>query len=381
IGIGVEIGYYTFSSGPRYSVIVTQNFAYSQGVMDYDDPPVAAAPEPPADPPADPLPEPQPEPQPLVVLGTSGDDQLSGADLNDTLAGGAGDDTLDGGAGADEMKGGDGSDVFLVDNDQDKVLEASAWTGRDEVISTIDWRLGGQHVEDLTLVGQARFGKGNHLDNRIEGNAEDNTLDGQGGNDTLIGGDGNDVYVIRDAGDVVVEASKAGKDKIFATISVELGANIEQVVLRNVFDANGNGVDGLSVTGNGIGNRIHGNNFDNTLIGRGGNDVLTGRAGADTFVFDRGIKANNIDKITDFASGEDRLQFDADIFDALSIGAISAGQLHFGTAAADADDHFIFNEANGVLMYDADGVGGAAAAHIVTLLHGADLSSDDIFIA
>lgn len=73
------------------------------------------------------------------------------------------------------------------------------------------------------------------------------------------------------------------------------------------------------------------------IEGRAGNDVLTGGAGADTFVFRPGAGA---DRITDFASGVDRILFSG--IDPASIKAVAATQggvagtmITYGTTAGD----------------------------------------------
>lgn len=48
------------------------------------------------------------------------------------------------------------------------------------------------NVENLRLLGEAKKGFGNDLDNIIQGNAQDNILEGRGGNDILYGEAGND---------------------------------------------------------------------------------------------------------------------------------------------------------------------------------------------
>lgn len=51
-------------------------------------------------------------------------------------------------------------------------------------------RSNGPYIEKMTLIGNARIGIGNVLDNVIIGTAGNDTLDGGSGNDTLIGGRG-----------------------------------------------------------------------------------------------------------------------------------------------------------------------------------------------
>ena len=112
-----------------------------------------------------------------AILGTAGDDMLSGSrhnddtllgyDGNDTLEGGRGDDVLLGGAGEDTLEGGRGRDIL------------SGGEGD-------DWLQGGHN--DDTLYG----GDGNDT---LEGGAGNDTLRGGVGEDVLVGGSGHDVFV------------------------------------------------------------------------------------------------------------------------------------------------------------------------------------------
>jgi Ca2+-binding RTX toxin-like protein len=361
IGIGIETGYFDFDSGTYFSVMATQNFAYSAGVMDYD---TGSTP---------------PEDVPLTLIGTAGNDVLTGGLLGDTLTGNGGDDTLDGGAGADTLSGGEGSDVIFVDDAGDLVVEESFWTGTDRVHAAIDFSLDGTYVEDLTLTGTATSGTGNALGNRIVGTSGNNVLDGLKGNDTMIGGDGNDTYLVRSPHDTVIEEPGGGTDTIIGLRSVKLPNQVENLTLRDMFSSGGTGVEGLKGIGNGRGNRIEGNAFDNMLIGRGGNDTLTGNQGADTFVFDRKLKAGNIDTITDFAGGEDILWLKGMAFGDMAAGQVSAAQFHLGATAGDSTDRILYDDSTGILRFDPDGAGGADAIVFANLEGGAAVSASDIF--
>lgn len=126
-----------------------------------------------------------------------GGDSLDGGGDADLLVGGLGDDTLDGGddAGAiDELRGGPGNDLYLVTTADDVIVE-NPGDGRDLIVAT---QLRGiqipDNVEDLRFgddVGAT--GRGNGLDNRIEGRGGADALLGFGGDDTLIGGGGGDL--------------------------------------------------------------------------------------------------------------------------------------------------------------------------------------------
>jgi Ca2+-binding RTX toxin-like protein len=144
--------------------------------------------------------------------GGSDDDLIFGEGGDDTLTGFSGDDTLDGGLGADRMEGGGGNDTYLVDDENDEVVETSnddnasllALAGianaiegiTDTVIAAINYSLA-TFVENLTLneASTATTGTGNELDNVLTGNSSNNILNGLAGNDIIDGGTGVDTAV------------------------------------------------------------------------------------------------------------------------------------------------------------------------------------------
>lgn len=104
--------------------------------------------------------------------GGTGNDSLSGDDGNDSILGGDGNDTLSGGAGNDTLSGGDGNDSLSGDDGNDSVLGGDG----------ADTLSGG--VGDDTLSG---------------GDGNDSLISGSG-NDSLTGGDGDDRFVITPGG-------------------------------------------------------------------------------------------------------------------------------------------------------------------------------------
>jgi Ca2+-binding RTX toxin-like protein len=305
-----------------------------------------------------------------ILNGGNGSDFLYGGGGNDSLAGGAEVDYLDGGAGADTMAGGSGDDEYVVDNARDVVTEAAAGGSFDRVVmtasSTFTSYTLAANVENLDVqspIPEYTFPlpttsptvsvKGNALANkiavssyvvdipgldpaavkieglagndRLAGGAGKDTLDGGTGVDTLIGGAGNDTYIVDSLADVVSETffGSAGSDTVrfglagTTAATVSLGgavsglpagktyANIENLTLGGTAAHNGIGSNaGNLLVGNGAANKLYGLNGNDVLTGGAGADSLTGGSGNDRFVLSSAATA---DRITDFASGADKL--------------------------------------------------------------------------
>ncbi|MCX7085512.1 MAG: peptidylprolyl isomerase [Methylococcales bacterium] len=288
-----------------------------------------------------------------VLLGNSGNEKFNGLAGNDiidggvgadTLIGGLGADTLIGGLGADSLIGGSGDDVYFVDNAGDKVIEkVGVDEGVDSVKSTISYNLG-PNVENLTLLGDVKINaKGNAVNNLIIGNAQANKISGGSGNDTINGGAGNDTIL-----------GGVGDDSIFGE----------------------NGDDTLT-----------GDAGNDLIVGGDGKDVLKGGAGSDTFWFDATPNATtNVDTLTDFVSGTDKLQFSLTVLPELnSTGNFTINDARFISNTTDSatapENRFIYNYNTGTLYYDADGSALSALPVAIELL-GAHkvLSATDIIV-
>jgi Ca2+-binding RTX toxin-like protein len=230
----------------------------------------------------------------IEILRLGGEDDLDGTgnDQDNGIIGNSGDNVLDGGAGADFLDGGAGNDTYIVDDEEDVVIEDPG-AGIDLVQSTAFFHFLADHVENLTLMGSGDIeGSGNDLANFLTGNEGDNqlfgftgndALDGAGGDDTLdggigadtmIGGIGDDTHVVDDIGDVVTEGFEEGTDTVRSSIDYSLAANFEHLFLTGSSDIDG--------TGNNAGNIIRGNDGANLLSGGGGQDSLSGGFGNDT---------------------------------------------------------------------------------------------------
>ncbi|WP_338847542.1 putative Ig domain-containing protein [Massilia sp. W12] len=230
-----------------------------------------------------------------TLQGGAGNDTISGLAGNDSLLGFAGNDVLDGGAGNDSLLGGAGDDLYIVDSSQDAIGE-NANEGVDTVQASASFALSA-NLENLSLSGSnAINGAGNALNNQISGNSAANFIDGGAGNDSMAGGLGNDVYVVDSAQDQITENAGEGTDQVQSSISLTLGANLE-----NLFLTGSNPINGA---GNALNNQLSGNSAANLLDGGLGNDTMAGGAGNDTYVVD-----SSLDGIIENASeGTDLVQ-------------------------------------------------------------------------
>lgn len=110
-------------------------------------------------------------------------------------------------------------------------------------------------------------------------------------------------------------------------------------------------------------------------------DTLIGGAGGDVFHFDVGATTHDI--VKDFTLGEDLIAISVDAFAALAaygVGTMDAGELAYGTKATASDQHLIYNQAKGHLLYDVDGKGGEAAVIIAVFTNKPAIEADDIIL-
>ena len=218
------------------------------------------------------------------IDGGAGNDTLLGGDGVDNLLGGDGADKLDGGVGADRLEGGAGNDVYTIDTFSDDGNSANddvaieiAGGGTDAVNAAVSYILAAE-IENLTLSGtNAINGTGNALANVITGNAAANVLSGLDGNDTLNGAAGDDTLDGASGSDTL--DGGAGNDQLF---------------------------------GGAASDTLKGSAGADLIVGGAGKDTLTGGTEADTFrfVFADTTLNTNLDRITDFVTGLDKIDLD-----------------------------------------------------------------------
>ncbi|MDP1734100.1 MAG: calcium-binding protein, partial [Sulfuritalea sp.] len=234
-----------------------------------------------------------------VIVGTDGDDSLSGGIGDDRLDGGAGNDILAGGAGNNNLVGGEGDDTFVAD--------ASA--GVDHISDS-----GG--VDTLVLEG-ATLG--------------DISL-GVGSLKIMVNSTGREIHI--DDFDPENPHAEGGIENFqFADGVVMTKAELIDAL---GFHPTGTGGDDM-LSGTSLNDVIAGLAGNDTLIGGRGDDTLDGGIGDDTYVHASGDGA---DTIID-ADGTDQLVFGADIL-ASGVTASRTGTLI--TLSVSATDSVSFAE-------------------------------------
>ena len=229
--------------------------------------------------------------------------------------------------------------------------------------------------------GEDRVLTGTSGNDSLVGTAGNDTINGLGGNDTLVGSGGSDVYDGGAGSDTLdLRAAATG-----ATVSLAAGtlsggfngtlANMERVLASNLDD---------NLIGTGGGQNLSGQGGADTLWGATGVDTLWGGGGADVFIF-REMGSTNADRISDWASGSDKVHLDDAAFAAIgAMGNFAAADARFkanstGTAT-DTSDRVVYNTSTGQLYYDADGSGGGSAQIIATFVGNPTVAATDFAV-
>ena len=374
-----------------------------------------------------------------TLAGAAGNDTLIGSGLADILTGGTGADTLTGGAGNDTFTVDAGSDTVtdLATGDVLRVLAGATATANDVGAfvataltsnagsATLHAKASGGAIDLRLAVGTAGFAlNGGAGADTLIGSKLADTLTG-GNGDTLTGFSGIDTYHVTDGTASVTDLGLGGAGVLLVDSGATVNATVTAAwtataatlnlgtanILSNGlavnlaaagaaigahgFTVTATGSAATTLTGSALNDTLNGGAGADTLIGGGGDDrllgglgkdVLTGGLGGDTFVFnDLPASSSNYDTLTDFVSGSDRLEFSRTVFAALAAHTPAACFVAgAGLAnATSADQHLIYNTTSGMLLYDADGNGAAAAvavALIGTVTHPGLAATDVLFV-
>jgi len=132
------------------------------------------------------------------------------------------------------------------------------------------------------------------------------------------------------------------------------------------------------LNGLGAADTLGGGGGNDNLDGGTGNDSLSGGSGDDNFVFTTAL-SSNIDVLSDFNDANDTVLLDDAIFTEIGVGVLAANQFFVGTAAHQLSDRIIYDQANGILLYDADGDLSGAAIQFATTA-GSSMSNVDFVV-
>lgn len=287
------------------------------------------------------------------ILGFSGDDTLEASDGNDVLDGGVGNDALIGGSGNDALGGGAGNDI-LIGGAGDDQLDGGA--GNDTYRFNNDTALGSDTIVDTSVVGT-------------------DILDFSAASARTI-----NIDLSLTTPQVIIRSVPALTLTITSGSRIEtcIGSNSADTIKGNLF---GNTLEGRggrdSLDGSSGNDVVDGGDDNDLLIGGAGNDTLIGGTGADLFRFDTLPSATtNRDTITDFSTEEgDRIELENRVFTALpTLGTLAASAFFVGDSATTASHRILYNNATGLLAYDADGIGASAAIGFATLTPGLALT-------
>lgn len=256
-------------------------------------------------------------PPPAWLIGSQGNDTLTGGSGEDRLTGGPGDDTLTGGD-ADWLSPGTGDDSVHADTGSSAILDYSDAPAGVTVNLGITGPqpTGGAGTDTLSGVFGTLIGS-NH-DDRLTGANGNDILVGLGGNDTLSGLGGAD-YLYGDAasgafdlmpagafgndtldggpGDDRLDGESGSDTASYASAPGPVRVSLATAGPQNTGSAGIDRLDGIeNLTGSPYDDILTGNTGPNRILGGAGNDTITGGGGTDTL--DGGPGVNVIDGTT-----------------------------------------------------------------------------------
>ncbi len=303
------------------------------------------------------------------AVGGSGNDTITGNELDNTLSGNAGADMIYGGMGSDEILGGSGNDQLYASavgenyfgtdeirggSGNDEIFGSNGRNklygddgndiingGNDWVTSDVDYLFGGNGNDTLVSGQLVAVRAGYEAGDRLYGQAGNDILRGGYANDFLAGGTGTDelygnwgddeIYVAGKGGnsfgndiayggdgdDLVVGAN--GENRLYGGNGNDtLNGGNDWVTSDVDFLYGGNGDDTLISgqvepvrSGFEAGDRLYGQAGNDTLTGGYANDYLDGGSGNDDleggFGFDTFVFSDGNDVVNDFVDGQDKI--------------------------------------------------------------------------
>ncbi|MCA0404937.1 MAG: hypothetical protein LCH39_02135 [Proteobacteria bacterium] len=235
----------------------------------------------------------------LTMLGSTGDNVLTGGSGNDSLDGNGGADTINAGAGNDmvhyhgtetALNGGTGTNTLVLDTTATLDLSAADQSTADSTLISNFQNVDASGLSvAVTLTGSAGA-------NVLTGGSANDTLDGNGGADTLYGNGGNDTLIFR-GGETLLDGGN-GNDTLqlaaaggMTTVDFRVSSGADQssgdaTTIANFENLNAAAINtGLTVFGSVAGNTLITGSGADTIDGNGGADVIDAGAGDDAVVY------------------------------------------------------------------------------------------------
>ncbi len=283
-----------------------------------------------------------------IIFGDAGNDELYGEDGNDVLWGGKG---------SDQYAGGGGHDVLHFDSDG---ASDTAWGGAESDTFVFHAGFGIDRIKDLLATGT----DSDKIDLSDFSVSFKDLKIAQVGQNTEISGFGGGNKIILE---VVNAGAITSVDFVFSRLDREKGTKKNDTISGGSDNDRIKGLGGKdklkgkggndTLDGGGGADKLYGDAGDDNLKGGGGGDklfggpgidTLSGGSGRDSFVFRS--PGDGMDSITDFASGNDRLEISATGFGG-GLAAKSAA-----TLVTLADIHgYVDGGSKGIFLFDNSG--------------------------
>jgi RHS repeat-associated protein len=373
--------------------------------------------------------------------GGSGNDTLTTGSYTDSLIGGEGDDSIDAGAGNDTLFGGNGNDLLIGGSYSDNL---NGETGNDILhAGSENDTLNGAEGNDTLYGGGGNdiyyFDRNLGLDTIKDVYTPNSTTVSDGGSDRIDFGSGvttNNLNWSFNGTDLTFSITDSPLDKLVIQNMYDSKYRIEQFKVqgvdlkldtimtkqvwsdessRNILDwktsaiwfdgAAGNdsiitgsyadrlfGGDGDDTISSSTGDDLLDGGFGNDSIDSGyGKDTITGGAGVDIFIYKNNVSYNNIsqmDTITDFTSGTDKISLGKSTFTSLTSLANSSLNANEFTIVgndsqvATATGLIVYSSSTGHLFYNQNGAtaGWGAGGHFANLGVNLTLTAEDFLI-
>lgn len=286
-----------------------------------------------------------------LIDAKAGNDSIDGGDGADRLIGGAGKDTILGGKGSDTILPAGGTFLFQVEGNVIEGGSGKDWVSyEDERVESVILALDDSFSYDV--IRDVENLRGGGAADRLTGDEHNNQLEGMGGRDTIFGGKGRDTL--------------RGGDEALLGDDLHGGAGDDSIDGGRGFDLITGDVGADYLFGGDGGDIIDGGRGADTIRGGAGADTLDSGQGYDAYYYANAAEGGDL--LLEYRAAVDRILISASGFG----GGLVAGQnvkatgayieSATGTATSAAGvGQFIYDADFGVLSWDADGAGGAAA--------------------